>query len=65
MRIMPIAIALALLGVCSLWAQEPIEAPPDVVWERDIEYSNVGGRMELDVVRPREGVGPFAAGQPC
>ena len=46
---------------CGLAAQQPPEPPSNVSLEADIEYSNVGGRMQMDVVRPRAGKGPFPA----
>lgn len=50
-----------LLLVAPLAAQQAMAPPPpsDVIVAADIEYSNVGGRMRMDVVRPREGRGPF------
>ncbi len=40
---------------------EPPAPPADVSVEADIDYSNVGGRMQMDVVRPLRGNGPFPA----
>lgn len=43
-------------------AQQAVPAPPaDVVVEADIDYSNVGGRMQMDVARPRQGTAPLPA----
>jgi acetyl esterase/lipase len=52
---------LLLLLACSLAAQQPPEPPPDVSLEAGVEYSNVGGRMQMDVARPLQGDGPFPA----
>ena len=54
-------LAFAAFLIPPMAAQEEIEAPSDVIWERDIVYSQVGGRVQMDVVRPREGTGPFPA----
>ena len=53
-------LALAILLVSPMPAQE-VEAPSDVIWESDITYSYVGARLQMDVVRPRNGIGPFPA----
>jgi acetyl esterase/lipase len=37
------------------------EPPADVILEADIDYSNIGGRMQMDVVRPRQGAAPLPA----
>ena len=53
---------LALFALaCGLSAQEPPPPPAGVLVEADLEYSNVGGRMQMDVVRPGTGEGPFPA----
>ena len=52
-------LAVALTPAPPAEAQEKPEAPSDVIWERNIVYSQVGGRVAMDVVRPREGTGPF------
>ena len=54
-------LAFAAPLIPPMVAQGEIEAPSDVIWERDIVYSQVGGRVQMDVVRPREGTGPFPA----
>ncbi len=41
-----------LLGSLAL-AQKPPAIPADLIHEADIEYSNVGQRVAMDVVRPR------------
>jgi acetyl esterase/lipase len=49
-------LLLAGLPLCfaaALSAQAPVALPETVLHEKDIEYSNVGARMEMDVVRPR------------
>lgn len=50
-------IRLAVLGsvlVAAAWAQPaPFQAPDDVLHERDVEYSRVGERVAMDVLRPR------------
>lgn len=43
------------------YATEALEAPGDVIWERGIVYSTIGGNMKMDVVRPRSATGPFPA----
>ena len=45
----------------SLAAQETPEPPSNVWLQADIEYSRVGGRLEMDVAIPRQGEGPFPA----
>jgi len=43
---------LALASVIPLPAQTPA-MPESVLWEADLQYSSVGGRMQMDVVRPK------------
>ncbi|MEO8659668.1 MAG: alpha/beta hydrolase fold domain-containing protein [Bryobacteraceae bacterium] len=48
--------AAILFSSSALWAQTPPSAPPmpdTVSYEADIEYSNVGGRVAMDIVRPK------------
>ncbi len=47
--------ALLLLLAGAAWAQQPRTPaiPDDVVAEMDVEYSRVGERMAMDIVRPR------------
>lgn len=45
-------LALSLSYACALSAQTP-SLPDSVIHEPDIEYSNVGARMAMDVVRPK------------
>ncbi len=54
-------LVFAVWLVFPVAAQEALEAPSDVIWEPDIVYSRVGARLQMDVVRPREGIGPFPA----
>ena len=38
------------------------QVPDSVIWETGIEYSNSGGvQLQLNLARPKEGVGPFPA----
>jgi acetyl esterase/lipase len=56
------AFAVAVVIPALLGAQEAVPPPPaGVAVEADIVYSNVGGRMQMDVVRPLQGKAPFAA----
>lgn len=51
---MRLCIALILLSHASLsLAQTPPAIPDDIVHEKDIEYSNVGARVAMDVLRPK------------
>ena len=45
----------AVLALCCapLFAQAPPVLPDSVIHEKDIEYSNVGQRVAMDVVRPK------------
>jgi acetyl esterase/lipase len=48
---------ILLLGSCGAvlaQANNPPKVPDTVVADRDVEYSNVGGRQTMDIVRPRE-----------
>ncbi|MGH9632004.1 MAG: alpha/beta hydrolase, partial [Bryobacteraceae bacterium] len=45
-------LAFLLLLTPAVRAQNPA-VPDTVVHEADVEYSNVGGRMAMDIVRPR------------
>lgn len=59
---MRLAATAFFLAACSLAAQQATPPPPSgVVVDSDIEYSNVGGRMQMDVARPASGDGPFPA----
>jgi acetyl esterase/lipase len=44
---------ILLASYCALFAQAP-KIPDTVLAEREVEYSAVGGRQTLDIVRPRE-----------
>jgi acetyl esterase/lipase len=56
----PVAVSLACAP--ALVAQDAAPPPPaDVIVESDILYSNVGGRLQMDVVRPLEGEALFPA----
>jgi acetyl esterase/lipase len=50
---MPVRSLLLLLTATSLFAQ----IPDTVLADRDVEYSAVGGRQTMDVIRPRDGSG--------
>ncbi|MCB1019092.1 MAG: alpha/beta hydrolase fold domain-containing protein [Acidobacteria bacterium] len=54
-------LLLAAAGLVAQTQRPKPQPPPDVVVQSDIEYSNVGGRMQMDVVMPRSGDGPFPA----
>src|SRR5216683_1728067 len=42
------------LAACiAVFAQKPPVIPADVIHEADVEYSNVGQRVAMDIVRPR------------
>ena len=45
-------IFLALLLAAGLAAQNAPAPPEDVIVQPDVEYSRVGGRMQMDVVMP-------------
>src|SRR4051812_43013842 len=54
-------VLLAFPGV-DVRAQKPPAVPPDVVFERGIEYANPDGQpLRLNLARPRKGEGPFPA----
>ena len=55
-------LSLAILAAEPLFAQQTSRPaiPEDVVLEPDLVYSSVGGKMALDIVRPRAGA-PHAA----
>lgn len=55
------APAVALVFASTLAAQQAPEPPENVRLQEGIEYSNVGGRMAMDVVTPKSGDGPFPA----
>ncbi len=61
-------LALSFAIFASLPLAAPLHAQParpampdDIVLEPDLIYSNVGGKMALDIVRPRASVAPNAA----
>ena len=54
-------LALALVAGLPLWSQTVPPMPDSVIHDADIEYSNVGGRMAMDIVRPRS---PLSAALP-
>ena len=49
---------LCLIGAGLCLAQTVPPMPPTVVHNADLEYSNVGGRMALDIVRPAAPAAP-------
>ncbi len=54
-----LALALPLAAQVQPPPKPPVPAMPEnVIYEPNIQYSNVGGKLELDVVRPK-GAGPF------
>ncbi len=53
---------LSFLTFAFLLRAQQTDVPPmpeNVIWEPDIEYSNVGARLALDLVRPRGSGGPY------
>ena len=52
------ALSLSFALAACLAAQPAV--PDHVLFEQDIEYSNVGGRMAMDIAMP-DGPGPFPA----
>src|SRR5437868_5823387 len=51
---MPVRLLLLITASCLLvLAQTAPQIPDTVIHEADIEYSNVGGRTAMDIVRPR------------
>lgn len=57
-----VAVALLCALPVSLEAQDAAPPPPAGVFvEADVQYSNVGGRLRMDVVRPLKGEAPFPA----
>ena len=57
---MRVPSALLLLAVAAFSSRA--QMPDDVLHEKDIEYSNVGARVQMDVVRPKA---PSAQPQPA
>ena len=54
MRFLPlIVLAVLASGFSSSQTPAPPKMPDDVIHEADIEYSNVGQRVAMDIVRPR------------
>src|SRR5262245_53563643 len=53
---MPARCSIFLIACsCALWAQPRVPPVPETVLaDRDVEYSAVGGRQTIDVIRPRE-----------
>ncbi|MGI8992333.1 MAG: alpha/beta hydrolase fold domain-containing protein [Bryobacteraceae bacterium] len=55
-------VLLAALALPTLLAQTPIAFPSDVIHEANVEYSNVGQRVAMDIVQPtRTTGGPWPA----
>lgn len=51
---MSFRFSLAALALnAALFAQTIPPMPESVIHDADIEYSNVGGRVAMDIVRPR------------
>lgn len=53
-----------MLPLLFLLAQAPPavpQMPPSVIYDANIEYSNVGQKTEMDIVRPRNASGPLPA----
>src|SRR5712691_2582929 len=63
-RFLSFFLACACLGP-SAWGQKPapqLRVPESVTFEPDIEYANPAGQhLQLDLARPKTGVGPFPA----
>lgn len=59
-RLLKIAFAVS---TASLFAQTPapFQAPPGVIHQANIEYSNVGAKMEMDILRPQNQSAPAPA----
>ena len=59
------AVTASIVFPALLAAQDAAPPPPDgVVVESGIPYSNVGGRMQMDIVRPARGAARLLA-SPC
>ena len=57
-----LAVGLLALPGPGVRAQKPPAVPPDVVFERGIEYANPDGQhLRLNLARPSKGGGPFPA----
>lgn len=56
---MPARFSILLISCGALLAQapNPPKIPDTVLADRDVEYSAVGGRQMMDIIRPREGAG--------
>lgn len=54
-------IVLALILSAGLFAQDAPTPPPGVTVISDVEYSNVGESMKMDVAMPSDGNGPYPA----
>ena len=61
--VMSRSILLSLLIGSTLFAQTPAppQMPAGVSWTGNIEYSNVGAKMEMDIVRPKNQAGAAPA----
>lgn len=61
--VMSLSILLSLLISCTAFAQTPTppQMPAGVTWTGNIEYSNVGAKMEMDIVRPKNQTGASPA----
>ena len=46
-------VLFTILASCATLAQSPAALPEGLIHEANIEYSNVGGKLEMDIVRPR------------
>ena len=54
-----ISLCLTFCGVLLAQAPNPPKIPDTVLADRDVEYSAVGGRQTMDIIRPRDaGNGP-------
>lgn len=50
-----------MLPLLFLLAQAPVSMPPSVIHDAGIEYSNVGQKVAMDIVRPKSASGPLPA----
>ena len=60
MRLSSLFLLIAGVALAQTPAAPPV--PASVIADRDVEYSNVGGKQTMDIVRPRDGA---AAGRPA
>jgi acetyl esterase/lipase len=55
-----LVVGLLSLPCLDVRAQKPLAVPPDVVFEKGIEYANSDGQhLQLNLARPAKGDGPF------